>query len=158
MPAGALAISSTTLATSPKATPCRGLRESCAVCDDDAGPQERKELKMALRLYDLVPIDDIVLDEESLVERVFGPNFYVMDETGRCLTTVRNQRLLAGARELLGRDQGDPTMQHAQTLADLRRCADFVTQQDYQRAFARDFSSAWQPTEFDHTRAAGSLE
>ena len=113
---------------------------------------------MALRLYDFVPIDDTALDEESLVERVFGPNFYVMDETGRCLTTVRNQRLLAGARELMGRDQGDAHTQRAESLADLRRCADFVTQQDYQRAFARDFVSAWQPTEFDHTRSAGSLE
>ena len=112
---------------------------------------------MALRLYDFVPIDDTAHREESVIERVFGPNFYVTDETGRCLTTVRNQRLLAGARELLRRGKHGTTW-YAETLADLRRNADIVTQQDYQRAFARDYASAWQAAEFDHTRSAGSLE
>ena len=109
---------------------------------------------MAIRLHELVPIDDVFDTGRSLIEEVFGRSFYVEDETGRALTTLRNQRLLAYAKDIVGKLAGP----YREELSRLAQLADFVTPDDYRRARERDAAAAWQHWEFDHSEAAGSLE
>lgn len=109
---------------------------------------------MAIRLHEFVPIDDVFDTGRSLIEEVFGRNFYVEDESGRTLTTLRNQRLLGYAKALMEKAGG----LHREELSRLGQLADILTPDDYRRARERDAETAWQHWEFDHAEAAGSLE
>ena len=113
---------------------------------------------MAIRLHEFVPIDDVFDREYSLIEEVFGHNFYVEDESGRALTTLRNQRLLGHAREIWEKvDRGAENLQREE-VSRLGQLADIVTPADYRRARDRDVATAWPHCEFDHAESAGSLE
>lgn len=68
-----------------------------------------------MRLYEFVPICDHDIDDESLIERAFGPGFCVVDETRQLLTTVHNQNLLLRAKALL--DESVPSIVAESTQA-----------------------------------------
>jgi hypothetical protein len=109
---------------------------------------------MAIRLHEFVPIDDVFDTGRSLIEEVFGRNFYIEDESGRALTTLRNQRLLGYAKAIMGKAEGP----HCDEVSRLGQLADIVTPDDYRRARERDAAAAWQHWEFDHSQSAGNLE
>ena len=108
--------------------------------------------------HQFVPIDDGFDSGFSLIEEVFGRDFYVEDESGRVLTTLRNQRLLGYARQIMGKSGGWSDAQHRDELSRLRQLADVVTPADYDRARDRDVAPTWPLWEFDHTQSAGALE
>ena len=95
-----------------------------------------------MRLHDFVPISDDVVDGESLIDTVFGPAFYVVDESGTLLTTVYNRDLLyravalrAGLALLKEADRGF-------ALAQLARRAEVLTQEQYDRAVRLEVAAA----------------
>jgi hypothetical protein len=108
--------------------------------------------------HQFVPIDDDFDLGFSLIEEVFGRDFYVEDENGRALTTLRNQRLLGYARQIMGQSDGWPDAQHRDELSRLGQLADIVTPADYRRARDRDVAPIWPLWEFDHAESAGALE
>lgn len=108
--------------------------------------------------HQLVPIDDDVDREFSLIEEVFGLDFYVEDESGRVLTTLRNKRLLGYARQIMGKSGGWSDAQHRDELSRLGQLADSVTPADYHRARAGEVAQMRPQWEFDHTQSAGALE
>ena len=113
---------------------------------------------MAIRLHEFVPIDDFFDRGCSLIEEVFGRNFYVEDESGRALTTLRNQRLLRYAKEMIGKPDRRPAGLQREDVSRLGQLADIVTAADYRRARDRDVAATWRHREFDHAQSAGSLE
>lgn len=113
---------------------------------------------MAIRLHEFVPIDDDFDRGCSLIEEVFGRNFYVEDESGRALTTLRNQRLLRYAKEMIGKTDRRSAGLHSEDVSRLGQLADIVTAADYRRARDRDVAATWGHWEFDHAQSAGSLE
>lgn len=108
--------------------------------------------------HQFVPIDDDFDREFSLIEEVFGRDFYVEDESGRVLTTPRNQRLLGYARQITGKSGGWSDAQHRDELSRLGQLADIVTPADYRRARDGEVAPIWPLWEFDHTQSAGALE
>jgi hypothetical protein len=87
-----------------------------------------------MRLHDFVPMGNPDLGGGLAVEELFGPQFYAMDETGQLVTTKRNQLLLMNARAILrGFGSLDPNELQPR-LAELAALADFVSQDDYDRA------------------------
>jgi hypothetical protein len=113
---------------------------------------------MAIGLQELVPIDDVFVRGCSLIEEVFGRNFYVEDERGRALTTLRNQRLLRYAQEIVGTTDRGTADLHREDLSRLGQLADVVTSADYRRPRPRDAAATWRHWEFDNAQSAGSLE
>lgn len=108
--------------------------------------------------HQLVPIDGDFDSGFALIEEVFGRGFYVEDENGRALTTLRNQRLLGYAMQIIGKSVGQSDTQHREDLSRLGQLADIVTPPDFGRAGGRDAAPAWPLWEFDHTESAGALE
>ncbi|MGB0128776.1 MAG: hypothetical protein WBP72_14150 [Rhodocyclaceae bacterium] len=113
---------------------------------------------MVMNQQSFVPIGCASDDDRLLIEHVFGPNFFVTDETGQGLTTLRNQRLLRYARDIVSRAEGFQLGAHEDELARLGQLADALTPADFQRARESEPASAWQFTEFDHAHFVGSLE
>jgi hypothetical protein len=113
---------------------------------------------MAIRLHEFVPIDDVFDRGCSLIEEVFGRNFYVEDESGRALTTRRNQRLLRYAKEIVGTTDRRAAGLDREDVSRLGQLADIVTAADYRRARDLDVAATWRHWEFDHAHSAGSLE
>jgi polyhydroxyalkanoate synthesis regulator phasin len=101
-----------------------------------------------MRLFEFVPIYDYTIDDESLVERVFGYEFVVIDELGHQLTTAHNQNLLQRAKTLLERSQSMVGADLERALQDLYDQAEIVRQRDYDAAFRRELREL----EFDFER------
>lgn len=90
-----------------------------------------------MRLHDFFPIGGPDLSDGLRVEELFGPNFFALDETGKMVTTKRNQLLLLNARAVL-RGFGSASPNDIQLrLAELAALADVVSQSDYDRAVRR---------------------
>lgn len=87
-----------------------------------------------MRLYEFVPICDHDIDDDSLIERAFGPEFCVVDETRQLLTSVHNQNLLLRAKALLDKFGAVDRERAEVGLRTLRALAKVVTQRDYERA------------------------
>jgi len=110
-----------------------------------------------MRLCEFVPIIDRLIDDDSLIEKVFGPAFCVVDETGRLLTTVQNQNLLRRAKMLAEQRDALGWETFVENLWALRSKADTVTQLDYYRAVKREVISCATDSAYDCSLAAGSL-
>lgn len=108
--------------------------------------------------HQFVPINDDCDGEFSLIDEVFGRDFCVEDESGRVLTTPRNQRLLGYAIQIIGKSGGRSDAQHRDELSRLGQLADIVTPADYRRARDGEVAATWPLWEFDHTQSAGALE
>lgn len=108
--------------------------------------------------HQFVPIDDDFDGEYSLIEAVFGRDFYVEDENGRVLTTPRNQRLLGYAIQIMGKTAERSDAEHRAELSRLGQLADVITPADYRRARGIEVAPMWPLWEFDHTQSAGALE
>lgn len=113
---------------------------------------------MALRLHEFVPIDDAIDRGCSLIDEVFGRDFYVEDESGRLLTPLRNQRLLRYARQIVGKADCRAVDLRREELSRLAQFADTVTPADYRRARDHDVVVAWQHGESDLAESAGAPE
>jgi hypothetical protein len=91
-----------------------------------------------MRLFDFFPIDDLVIDGESLIERIFGPDFCAVDEVGYLVTTKHNHFLLQRVKGLLDQ-RGKATWE---TLADESKSwgaqPEIVNQRDYELAVSRE--------------------
>ena len=92
-----------------------------------------------MRLYEYVPVHDLIHKNESLIDAVFGPDFYVVGETGQLLTTAHNQNLLRRAKMLLEHAfaLGDEELDEA--LHDLAERAENLDQGDYELAVGKEF-------------------
>jgi hypothetical protein len=95
-----------------------------------------------MRLFEFVPIYDYTVDDQSLVERVFGYEFYVIDEAGDQLTTAHNQNLLQRARMLLERSEMVSGVDLERSLQDLCDQAEIVRQRDYDAAVRRELRNS----------------
>jgi hypothetical protein len=113
---------------------------------------------MLITQESFVPIGFDSDEDRLLIEHVFGPAFFVTDEAGQGVTTLRNQRLLRYAKEIVARAEGLRPARHEDELARLGQLADAVTPEDYRRARESEGASAWRFSEFDHAESAGSLE
>jgi hypothetical protein len=110
-----------------------------------------------MRLFEFVPIYDQIVDDDSLIEKLFGPEFCVIDETGQLLSTAHNHNLLLHAVRLL--DQRDALERHnvAESLRTLRDSAEIVTQREYDLAVKREMGYSDQDFYGDYALKAGSL-
>ena len=110
-----------------------------------------------MRLYEFVPILDSVIENDSLIDRVFGQEFCVVDETGHLLTTAHNQDLLRQAKMLV--DQSDSLGLDAlvESLWALRIGAECMTQRDYEVAVRREILYSDADHTYDYSLEAGSL-
>jgi hypothetical protein len=91
----------------------------------------------AMRLYEYVPIYDPIVDDESVIDRVFGPEFYVVDEAGQLLTSAHNRNLLRRARSFLEHVHLDRRLIE-DGLHELSSKAETLSQQDYEMAVRRE--------------------
>jgi hypothetical protein len=97
-------------------------------------------------------------EDRLLIEQVFGPAFFITDETGQGVTTLRNQRLLGYAKEIVTRAEGPLSAVHQSDLVRLGQLADALTPADSQLVRESELAGAWRFNEFDHAECAGSLE
>lgn len=106
-------------------------------------------------LYDFVPINDVPMDGDSLIQAVFGDDFCVVNETGQLVTTSRNQRLLEMARRIVAmcEEQGSESL--ADALVCLRAQADTVSQADYDYTLNGDVLGRGRDALFDSSERAG---
>lgn len=112
---------------------------------------------MPLHRHGLVPIDDAFDRGCALIKEVFGPNFYIEDESGRALTTLRNHRLLGYARDLMGNADRPALFPHREDVRRLGQLADIVTPEHHRQAAAHDLEIPFQHEVFDHAASAGAL-
>ena len=110
-----------------------------------------------MRLYEFVPIIDRLIDDDSLIDKVFGPAFCVVDETGRLLTTVQNQNLLRRAKMLAEQRDALGWETFVENLWALRSRAETVTQLDYYRAVKREVMSCYTDRAYDYSLEVGGL-
>lgn len=91
-----------------------------------------------MKLAQLFPIHNCVINGYSLIENVFGANFVVYDATGSMLTTAKNTKLLYRAQELAENLQLYDVKGLAYVLAQLREEADVLHQEEYERCVWRE--------------------
>jgi hypothetical protein len=110
-----------------------------------------------MRLFEFFPIRDLVVDGESLIERVFGPEFCVVDESGGLLTTKHNQLLLQRVKALLDEVETTNGESVEKELKALSAQGLAVTQHDYDVAVRREILYRDMDHTYDHSLQAGSL-
>ena len=91
-----------------------------------------------MKLAQLFPIQNCVINEYSLIENVFGTNFVVYDAMGSMLTTAKNVKLFRHAQMLLEDLPHYNAHGLAHALAQLREEADLLLQSDYDRTVWRE--------------------
>lgn len=72
-----------------------------------------------------------------MIDRVFGPDFFVVDEAGQLLTSAHNHNLLRRARSFLEHVDLDGTVIE-DGLRELASKAETLSQQDYEIAVRRE--------------------
>jgi len=92
-----------------------------------------------MRLYEFVPINDQVIDDESLIHRVFATEFCVTDDTGQLLTTAHNRNLLRRALVLFDNSGSLDKPFLEESLRDLAARAETVSQWEYELAVRQAF-------------------
>ena len=110
-----------------------------------------------MRLFEFFPIHDLLVDGESLIETIFGPEFCAVDEVGYLVTTKHNQMLLHRVKELL--EQGEEATGEllAQASMSWRAESEIVRQRDYDLALSREVLYNDADHCFDSSLQAGSL-
>ena len=110
-----------------------------------------------MRLFEFFPIRDLLIDGESLIERLFGAEFCVADESGNLLTTKHNQALLHRVKALLD-ECGTATAESIeQELNVLAAQGQVVVQSDYDLALRHEILYKDTDHTYDNSLQAGSL-
>jgi len=109
-----------------------------------------------MKLAQLIPIENCIINGYSLVENVFGTGFIVYDELGVMYTTAKNIKLLARAQALIEDLNRLDQQRLSCALATLREAAEILDQADYDRAVRREMLCA--ETAEDTLILAGCLE
>lgn len=91
-----------------------------------------------MKLTQLVPIENCIVNGYSLIENVFGADIVVHDLLGVMHTTAKNVKLLGRAQTLLENIHCYDAQGLATALAELREEADFIDQSEYDLAVCRD--------------------
>jgi len=110
-----------------------------------------------MRLFEFIPIYDVVVAGESLIEQAFGPEFCVIDEAGQLLTTSHNQKLLWQAQALIGDANAAMSADARMQLRELRAQAEIVVQADYEAALRRELHPIETDDLQDYSLRAGGL-
>lgn len=110
-----------------------------------------------MRIEDLVPIEDCDANGESLIARVFGCDFFIVDEHRSKLTTGHNRGLLQEAMALLDTHLHTDAGALVAALERLGAQAETVRQADYDRARERLEPHLDSHACFDHAHLAGCL-
>ena len=87
-----------------------------------------------MKLTQLVPVENCVINGYSLIENVFGTAIVVHDVLGVMHTTAKNVKLLARAQTLLESIHSYDSQGLASALMELREEADFIDQAAYDQA------------------------
>jgi hypothetical protein len=91
-----------------------------------------------MKLAQLIPIENCIINGYSLVENVFGSGIVVYDALGVMHTTAKNVKLLGKAQTVLEHFHCHDVQSLACALTQLREEADILEQADYDRAVWRD--------------------
>jgi hypothetical protein len=110
-----------------------------------------------VRLFEFVPIYDVIVNGDSLIDVVFGPDFCIVDETGHLLTTTHNQNLLLRAKALVEQHHADERATVQGYFEQLRDKAETVMQHDYDRAVHREIRDSDVDRLYDYSLRAGGL-
>lgn len=108
-----------------------------------------------MKLAQLIPIENCIINGYSLVENVFGAGFVVYDVLGTMHTTAKNVKLLARAQVILEELYDHDAESLASALTHLRAEADLLDQADYEQSVQREM---WCPDDTEEALAlAGCL-
>ena len=99
----------------------------------------------SVKLTQLIPIENCVINGYSLIENVFGANIVVHDVLGVMHTTAKNVKLLCRAQTLLENRHCYDAQGLASALMELREEADFIDQCEYDQAVWRERLAAEPP-------------
>jgi hypothetical protein len=89
-----------------------------------------------MKLAQLFPIQNCLINGYSLIENVFGSSFVVYDAMGEMLTTGKNVKLIGRAQTLL---ENLPLCDAVPALDELRKESDQLTQGDYDYSVWREY-------------------
>src|SRR5262245_13594820 len=87
-----------------------------------------------MKLSDLFPFENCLINGYSLIHNVFGPSFVVYDAFGVMHTTAWNLKLLRQAQVVLEDIETYDAEALSSTLEWLRKTADCLRQADYEFA------------------------
>lgn len=87
-----------------------------------------------MRLEQLFPVENCIINGYSLIENVFGANIVVYDSLGVMHTTARNIKLLGRAQTIIENLHRYDMQTLASALTELREEADILIQAEYDRA------------------------
>jgi hypothetical protein len=87
-----------------------------------------------MRLEQLYPIENCIINGYSLIENVFGAQIVVFDVMGGMYTTARNVKLLERAQTVIENLHGYDLQSLTSALNELRDEAEILTQAEYDRA------------------------
>ena len=90
-----------------------------------------------MKLAQLFPVQNCMVNVYSLVESIFGANFVVYDAMGSMLTTAKNLKLLQSAQVLVDNQSLYDVRTLAYELGLLREKADVLVQSEYERSMWR---------------------
>jgi hypothetical protein len=99
----------------------------------------------SVKLTQLIPVENSVINGYSLIENVFGADIVVHDVLGVMHTTVKNVKLLGRAQTLLENLHCYDAQGLASALMELREEADFIDQSEYDQAVWRERLDAEHP-------------
>lgn len=108
-----------------------------------------------MKLAQLIPVENCVINGYSLIENVFGAGIVVHDVLGVMHTTAKNVKLLGRAQTLLENLHCYDAEGLASALMDLREEADLIDQSEYDQAVWRERLDA-EPSGVAATRAGCS--
>lgn len=95
-----------------------------------------------MKLTQLVPVENCLINGYSLIENVFGTAIVVHDVLGVMHTTTKNVKLLGRAQTLLESIHSYDSQGLASALMELREEADFIDQSAYEQAVWREHLAA----------------
>jgi len=87
-----------------------------------------------MRLEQLIPVQNCIINGYSLIENVFGAHIVVYDVLGVMHTTAKNVRLLRQAQAVLENLYNEDTQSLTFALNQIREQAETLTQAEYDRA------------------------
>ena len=109
-----------------------------------------------MKLAQLFPIQNCMVNGYSLVENIFCANFVVYDVMSSMITTAKNTKLLKSAQELIEYLSHYDIQTLAYKLEQLREEAEILQQSKYERSVWRERQFAGN-ADNDFTVIAGSI-
>lgn len=109
-----------------------------------------------MKLSQLFPIENCIINGYSLIDNVFGPGFVVYDMLGAMHTSARNVKLLGRAQTVIENIHRYDAQALARALEGLRDEADYLRQEDFDSSVWRESRHAMRGDE--NPALAGALE